>query len=138
MLWGHEYEPAARQLFSFIKNTEVLECAMIWSDGKKNNHVSPDGYGDMGYKYGLETKCPQLENHVKYLDESKLPTAYILQVQGGLALTGWDRWWFMSYFPGVEPLIIPVERGEKLIKTIKIETIMFLNDLDKLINRLRG
>jgi len=139
MQWGTDHEPEARELFSFIKKVKVLECAMIWADESKNNHVSPDGYFTEDVKsFGLEIKCPQLEAHDSYLESGSLPTAYKLQVQSSLALTGWDTWYFMSYFPGVKPLIIPVKRDEALIKTIKIEVRMFLNDLDKLIERLKS
>lgn len=133
MQWGTEHEPMARKLFSFLKEVEVSQCAMIFADEKRNNHISPDGYFG---EEGLEIKCPQLETHDEYLDNGVLPTAYKLQVQSSLALTGWDIWWFMSFFPGVKPLIIPIHRDDELIKIIKVETKLFLNDLDKLINKL--
>jgi putative phage-type endonuclease len=138
MQWGTDHEPEARDLFSLIKNTTVLECAMIWSDESKTNHVSPDGYFIIDEESGLEIKCPMLKNHVKYLENGKLPTAYILQVQSSLALTGWKSWWFMSYFPDVKPFILKVERDESLIKIIKAEVKIFLRDLNNLIKELKS
>jgi len=135
MQWGNDHEPEARDLFSLIKNVTVLECAMIWADESKSSHVSPDGYFD---DTGLEIKCPMLKNHIKYLEAEKLPTAYKLQVQSSLALTGWGSWWFMSYFPGVKPFIMEVERDEDLIRIIKAEVKIFLRDLNTLIEELKS
>lgn len=136
MAWGHQYEPEARELFSFLKEVEVSQCAMIFADESKVNHISPDGYM-LNQEQGLEIKCPQLQTHDEYLSKGVLPTAYRLQVQSSLALTGWDIWWFMSYFSGVTPLIIQVKRDEPLIKIIKKETERFLADLNELVNRLK-
>jgi len=138
MQWGHDYEPEARELFSLIDGSEVEQCAMIFSDEKRNWHVSPDGILK-GLNKGLEIKCPQLEAHDKYCNDAKLPTKYILQIQTSLALTGFESWFFMSYYPGgVTPFIIEVPRDESLIKTIKIEVRLFQNDLDKLITKLKN
>ena len=97
--WGHEYEPESRKAFEFIKEIELSQCAMIFNDEKRNWHISPDGYNEE-LKVGWETKCPQLKEFIATKEGNKLPTKHILQVQTSLALTGWDSWWFMSYFPG--------------------------------------
>ena len=137
MLWGTEHEPEARESFSFIKDAEVSECAMIFSDDKREWHISPDGYMPDKEEL-LEIKCPQLKNHLEYLKAGTLPTTYRLQVQSGLALTGWNTGWFMSYFPGVKPLITPIKRDEKLITIIKDEVARFLSDLDTLVTQLKS
>lgn len=137
MQWGIDHEPEARDLFFLVKGIRVEECAMMWADENKENHVSPDGF-NLELKEGLEIKCPQLQTHAEYLGKGVLPTEYRLQVQSSLALTDWDIWWFMSYFPGVEPLIIPVHRDEKLIAIIKDETQAFLGDLNNLVTRLKA
>ena len=135
MQWGTEHEQEARESFSFIRDIEVAECAMIFSDENKEWHVSPDGFS-LEREEGFEVKCPQLKNHLEYLKAGTLPTAYRLQVQTSLALTGWDTWWFMSYFPGVKSLIIPIHRDEKLIQIIKDEVARFLEDLNNLVTKL--
>jgi len=137
MKWGTEHEPEAREAFSFIKDVEVSECAMIFSDEKKEWHVSPDGIM-LEQEEGFEVKCPQLKNHLEYLEKKTLPGIYRLQVQSSLAITGWDTWWFMSYFPGVKPLIIPIKRDEQLIAIIKEKVAKFLYELDELVTRLRA
>ena len=134
--WGHDNEPKAREEFEFITDIELSQCAMIFNDDKRNWHISPDGYNEEK-KVGWETKCPQLKEFMKTKKDNKLPTKHILQVQTSLAVTGWDSWWFMSYFPDLKPFMIEVGRDEPLIKTIKTEIIMFHNDLSILIEELK-
>ena len=137
MAWGHTYEPEARGLFEFVNGIELSQCAMIFSDEKKNWHISPDGF-NLEKEVGWETKCPQLKEFKATVDGNKLPTKHILQIQSSLALTGWDTWFFMSYFPGLKPFIIPVSRDESLIQIIKAEIRIFNRDLEKLIIKLKG
>src|SRR6056297_919360 len=40
---GIELEPDARELFEFIQEKPVQQCAMIYPDDKKRYHISPDG-----------------------------------------------------------------------------------------------
>ena len=136
MLWGHTYEPESRSLFEFIHGIELSQCAMIFKDDSRRWHISPDGFNE-GIRIGFETKCPQLKEFEKTVDGGKLPTKHILQVQSGLALTGWDTWGFMSFFPGLKPFIIEVKRDERLISIIRAEVNLFLKDLDARIKKLK-
>jgi len=135
MTWGHTYEPEAREIFEITKDVEVETCAMIFSDENRNWHISPDGYMDNA---GLEIKCPQLKAYDKYVSGGVLPTEHILQVQTSLALTDFEHWFYMVYFPGLKPMILKIERDETLIKIIKAEVKIFNRDLENLINRLKG
>jgi len=137
MKWGLKYESQARETFEFIQGVEVDTCAMIFYDENKNWHISPDLF-NADLKFGGEIKCCQLKEFKNTVDGKKLPTKHTLQCQAGLALTGWDRWFFMSYFPGLKPFITPVERDENLIKIIKVEIRMFLEDLNAFIEKLRA
>lgn len=137
MKWGHKYEPAARELFEFVKGENVDTCAMIFYDESKSWHISPDFFNE-AKRYGGEIKCYQIKAFRKCLKDNKLPTKHILQIQAGLALTGWDCWWFISYFHGLKPFIVKVERDEALIKIIKAEVKIFLRDLNTLIEELKS
>ena len=137
MQWGTDHEAEARDLFAFSKDVEVSECAMVWLDEDKKHHISPDGLM-LDLQEGLEIKCPQLQTHDDYLESGKLPTQYKLQVQTSLALTGWEVWHFLSYFPGVKPFFLEVQRDEELIKIIKVEIKLFLKDLQQLIKKLEA
>ncbi len=132
---GTELEHEARELFEFIHGP-VEQCAMIYQDTRKLWHCSPDGIMP-AQKAGLEIKCPSLPVHIEYLDKGKLPTAYVIQVQASLMVTGWDLWWFVSHYPGIKPLIMPVERDEALIKILQSEVEAFCIDIRKLAYRLK-
>lgn len=136
MKWGHKYEPVAREQFELIEEVNVSTCAMIFFDDSRNWHISPDFF-NLEKRFGGEIKCYQLKAFRKCKKDNKLPTKHILQVQAGLALTGWDYWWFVSYFPGLSPFICKVERDEGLIKIIKAEVRIFLRDLNNLIEELK-
>ncbi len=110
--WGHEHEPHARALFSKMMEMDVVEVGMCLMGERIPVSCSPDGLiVECGsYIGGLEIKCPQRDKHVEYVMEGKLPDEYKLQVHGSMAVTELPFWYFMSYFPGLKPLIIKVER----------------------------
>jgi hypothetical protein len=62
------------------------------------------------YGHGIEIKCPIPETHAKYLLAGTLPDEYRPQVHCSLAVTGLDRWDFMSFCPGLPSLLVTVER----------------------------
>jgi putative phage-type endonuclease len=132
---GTALEPEAREMFEFIHGP-VEQCALIYPDERKLYHASPDGIM-LDQKTGLEIKCPSLPVHVEYLDKGKLPTAYKIQVQSSMMVTGWPAWFFVSYYPGMKPLILKIERDEALIKQIQDAVEKFCEDLQKLVERLR-
>jgi|GEM_PF-3286203 len=136
MKWGIKYEPEARETFAFVKGVEVKTCAMIFANDKKNWHVSPDFYND-NLRWGGEIKCYQLEGFLECEARGRMPSKHNLQIQAGLALTGWDYWWFVAYFPNLAPLIFKIERDEKLIKIITAEVNIFNRELTDLVKKLK-
>ncbi len=64
---------------------------------------SPDGL--VGEDGGLELKCPEGKQYVKYLLEEGVPWQYRPQVHGSLIVTGRAWWDFMVYVPGVPPIV---------------------------------
>jgi len=112
--WGNTHEPDARALFAERTGFDVREVGFVTRDDAVVG-CSPDG---LIYDYdgqpisGLEIKCPQPDKHVEHVMGGELPKDYKLQVHGSMAVTGFNDWWFMSYFPGLEPLIIRVERDD--------------------------
>lgn len=114
---GNEKEPIARTAYEFETDNEVIEVGGVFLDENKTIMASPDGL-IKGQKKGLEIKCPDLKTHIKYCFEGICPTEYKLQVMGGLWVTGYDTWDFVSYCPDYTPqplLLITVNRDEKLI-----------------------
>jgi hypothetical protein len=117
--WGNEHEPAARDWFHNNIHP-VEEVGFVHHGDLTPVGCSPDGLlpidlvHDLTDRYhgGLEIKCPQVDTHVGYLMEGKLPAKYKLQVHGSMAVTGLDYWYFMSYFPGLNPFVLKVERDD--------------------------
>ena len=132
---GIEFEPEARALFELITDLEVKEVGLCYYDDRKDRSCSPDGLME-AEKKGLEIKCPELATHVEYLLGNKLPTKYFAQVQGSLYITGLEKWYFMSYYPSMKPLIVEVERDEiwiaKLDKALN-DLVIDLDDTHKLL-----
>ncbi len=117
--WGHAHEPDARREFSYIyDDVQVDTPGFIFKDETRICGCSPDGIiAEWGE--GLEIKCPEKkEIHLSYRKAGKLPTKYHNQVQGSMYVTGFQCWWFMSYFPGLPPLVLRVERDDEFIEKL--------------------
>ncbi len=111
--WGNEHEPVARALFEERTGIRVTEVGFVGRGDGAPVGCSPDALiagEDGNWIGGLEIKCPQVDTHVGYLMDGVLPPKYRLQVHGAMAVTGLNFWYFMSFFPGLNPLIIRVER----------------------------
>jgi putative phage-type endonuclease len=116
---GKEMEPDARALFIFDSGLDVREVGFVTNDGKTAG-CSPDSliYEDDKPVAGLEIKCPMAKTQVGYLIKDELPAFYKPQVHWSLAVTGLPVWWFMTFFPGLDPLIVTVERDEYTEKIV--------------------
>jgi hypothetical protein len=111
---GNEHEPEARDLFARLTGYEVETVGFITRrDGVVG--CSPDSllriHGD--YAAGLEIKCPMAKTHVGYYrewqdDTSFVPSQYMAQIHGSMAVTGLRLWWFMSYYRGMAPVLTRV------------------------------
>lgn len=132
---GLEMEGEARKLFKMAHDTEVSQVGIVYPDEQKKILCSPDGL--LG-NTGLEIKCPLIHTHIAYLLEGKLPTEYIQQVQGSMFVTGFEHYFFMSYFPGLKPLILKVERDELFIKKLEAELSKFCLELVGVVRKLKS
>lgn len=95
---------------------------------------SPDGL--IGEEGGLETKCPEVHTHVGYLLAGTLPDAYAAQVHGSMFVTGRPWWKFLSYRRHFPPLLLTVERDEKIQAVLAEVLAAFLVRLDAGMARL--
>jgi hypothetical protein len=106
---GQAAEPEARRWYEMEKNVDVRQVGFCTTDCGRFG-CSPDGLvGDDG---GLELKCPMLKTHSLWLIKGVIPTEYRAQVHGSLIVTGRKYWDFLSYSPGLEPLLVRVEPDE--------------------------
>lgn len=134
MTRGIELEPEARCFFEMLHDCEVQEVGLCYLDERKLFSCSPDGLMDGA---GLEIKCPQLSTHIEYLLNNELPATYFQQVQGSLYVTGLFCWYFMSYYPGIKPLIVKVEPDLKFHARLSVELESFCKELDRITAKLR-
>lgn len=116
---GKETEAEARKWFEMEVNEDVQQVGFITTDDGTFG-CSPDGL--VGGNAGLELKCPNPKTQVKYLLTPKfVPKEYVPQVHGSMLVTGCDRWWFCSYCPGFDPILILTQRDEY---TLKLEAVL--------------
>lgn len=112
---GQMLEDEARKMVAFELGLKMRNVAFIETDDGRAG-CSPDALiGDDG---GLEIKCPQPKNHMRYLVEGVLPADYAAQVHGSLYVTGRQYWMFASYSRKLPPFIIRVERDEVICSKI--------------------
>lgn len=83
---------------------------------------SPDGLME---SMGLEIKCPQEHTHVKWLLGGVCPPDHYLQVQGGMFVTGFKAWEFVSYCRNFPPLVVRVERDDEAQSAIAEAVVKF-------------
>jgi hypothetical protein len=96
---------------------------------------SPDALiGDDG---GLEVKCPEAPNHVRYLIDGVLPKDYAAQVHMSMFVTGRPWWIFLSYRRKFPPFVLKVMRDETICARIGITVRKFHNNLNAAMDALR-
>ena len=133
--WGERMEAEARDVFTEHTGLPVEQVGFCLRGDEAPLGCSPDGLipGDgSGPEWiaGVELKCPKADTHVGYLMEGVLPAEYRLQVHGSMAVTGLDRWWFMSYFPDLNPFILEVRRN-RFTECVSASLDRFLVDYAK-------
>lgn len=125
-------EPVARAEYVLQTGHRVIEVGGVFMDRRRTVMASPDGLMPER-RWGLEIKCPQLETHILYCMERTLPDKYAMQVHGGILVTDYEGWDFVSYCPEYTPqplLIIPVNRDETLLAKMRREISNFSSTLE--------
>ena len=132
MLRGTEMEAEARAFYEITSKCTIKQVGFCLAAGYG---ASPDGLIEEDGT--LEIKCPMLATHVSYLIDGRMPTEYFQQVQGGLLVTG--RKWcdFISYYPGMRPLVVRVLPDMAFLKALKIELGLFCDQLDDMVKQIR-
>ena len=108
---GTVLEPMARAWYAFDTDAEVEEVGFCYRDDARMVGCSPDGL--VGAAGLLELKAPMPKTHLGYLRQGVVPTAYVLQVQGQLWVTG--RAWcdFCSFCPNLPGFRIRAEPEDR-------------------------
>jgi len=131
---GIQLESEARSFYEVVTGKELKTCGFI-TDNHGDYGCSPDGLvGDDGL---IEIKCPSMAVHVGYLIDNKLPTDYFQQVQGQMFVA--ERKWldFISYYPGIPPLIIRVEKDAGFCSKLHWELGAITRETETLTEQLK-
>ncbi len=109
---GTIMEPEARRFYSLETGSDVQQVGFCLTDDGRFG-CSPDGLvGDDG---GLELKHPLPATQVEWLMAGVVPPKYLAQIHGSLLITKRSYWDYLSYYPGMEPLLIRVLPDEKTV-----------------------
>lgn len=129
---GKELEPEAR-LWYELNHNDVSNGGFFCDDWVG---ASPDGL--IGTEGLIEIKCPKPSTHIQYLMDNELPSIYQWQVQGQLYVT--DRKWcdFVSYHPKLKPMVIRVERDDRLISELKEKLEESINKTKQILEIVNG
>ncbi len=114
-----------REAIPFLRMTQeepVSRVGFVTTDDGMFG-ASPDAL--VGEDGGAEIKCPAADTHLEYLLDGVLPEQYAPQVHGSLYVTGRKFWIFMSYNRGFPPLLVRVERDEKIMQAIQFAVLAF-------------
>lgn len=136
---GIENEPFARSSYEVTHGVFVDQVGFVLHPSIERAGASPDGLvGDDGM---VQFKCPEPHTHLGYVLDGVVPSEYEPQMQWEMACTG--RAWsdFVSYsphFPAPHNLfVVRLQRDDSRISTITAEVLVFLQEADAIIERLR-
>ena len=124
---GKILETIAIPWFEFTQNRKVKRVGFVSTDDGRAG-CSPDALLDDGT--GLEIKCPQAPNQIKYLLDGRVPEDYLPQVHFSMLVTGAASWMFCSYHLRLPALIIKVQRDEAIQAKLQEALASFLPRFD--------
>jgi putative phage-type endonuclease len=146
MQWGIDCEPYAKQHFQEATNKKITDVAIIVAEFSNDVSCSPDGLIE-SEKSGIEIKCPfNSRNHVHHLtvgnadDLKEVNETYYWQVQMSLLLTGYLKWYFVSYDPRFSDKyrmhIAEIERNEQDIQLLKSRILAAVEIKNNILKKL--
>lgn len=128
---GHEHEPRARALYA-LRYAAPTRVGFV-RNGRAG--ASPDSLvGDNG---GLEIKCAIPSVQIDRLLKGRVPPEYVAQVQGSLWVCEREWWDFMSFCPGLPPLVVRATRDETYIAKLASAVEAFNAELDAMVDSIR-
>ena len=134
---GTDLEMDARESYDrrtgFFSDEPVRQVGFILGDDERIG-CSPDG---LRADRGLEIKCPLPHTHGRYVDQGRLPSEYVCQVQFSMFVTGLSRWDFFSYCPGLKPLLVEVKPDKGMFRTFKDALNNFFAAVEKIEQKVR-
>ena len=138
MLRGIEMEEEAVNAYELFRDVDTEKVGIAYKNDTKSFLCSPDRLIKGDSEGLLEIKCPEIQTHVQYLlDSTKLEKEYFQQVQGQMFIT--DLQWcdLMSYYPGLKPVVLRVERDETFIAALQHELILLCAELEEVVKKIQ-
>jgi len=129
---GHEQEPDARALYSFMTDRDPQIVGFV-KNGDKG--CSPDSLIDANG--GLEIKTALAHIQIDRLERGVLPPEYKAQVQGCIWLCEREWWDFVSYSPKLPLMVVRVPRDDDYIANLSGAVDQFNDELAGLVERVR-
>lgn len=111
---GQQLEGEAGDYFALQTGLDPSPVGFVFRDETRRCGCSPDWMvldGDTPV-CGVEVKCPKASTHIGYLRAGEA-LKYDPQVQFSIWVTGLQCWWFMSYYPGLPPVLRKIEPDAK-------------------------
>lgn len=124
---GNIVESIARPWYAFTYDVDVKTAGLCLTDDERCG-ASPDGLLADGS--GLEIKSPQGPTHLKYYFKNEVPPEYRVQIAFSLYVTGAPYWTFVSFHRQLPPLVVRVERDEKVMAIIQGAVTDFFRQFD--------
>lgn len=134
---GHEAEPAARASYELLRGCEVEECGFATND-EETIGASLDGIV-VGANRAVELKSPfKPEVHVGYMsDPNTLKDEYWVQTQGQLYLSKYEATDLVSYFQGLDMVIVEIHPHAEFQAKLDAALKSFVADFALLVERAK-
>lgn len=120
---GNRLEVDAIECLRLLHRYDVTQVGLVLND--LNEYLcSPDGL-ILNLKMGVEIKCLSRKEHIEVLKRKAMPTKHIPQVQGGMLVTGYEKWLFLAYHPVLPSYIETINRDSGYISKLQTELTGF-------------
>lgn len=129
---GNILEDEALPWLAFNYDVEISRPGFLMTDDKSFGS-SPDGiisHTEDSEEMGLEVKCYQPVHVVKALLDGEVPKEHLAQIHGGMFVTGYKRWKFLSYHRSFPKLLLTVDRDEEIQKKIAVAVAEFKDRME--------
>lgn len=130
---GKTMEDEARERYAFERGVIPRKVGFIRNG---DMGASPDSLIDDDG--GLEIKTAEAHIQIERLLRDDLPPEHRAQVQGSIMVAERGFWDFMSFWPGMPPLIVRVLPDHQYIANLRGEIARFNDELAALVERVRA
>ena len=140
MQFGLDTEPLARAAYEAQEGVLVEQVGLVVHPRIDRAAASPDGLVE---ENGLvEIKCPKVATHLTYLLDGTVPSKYQPQMLWQMACCERDWCDFVSFRPDLPPELqlfkVRFPRDDRRILEMEAETIIFLQEVDGLVEKLKA